>query len=157
MAECLIEEVAMVLYPERAKKVIAEIVKGRLQRRRVTLVCMNCSRAMLRRVSELLPRPACPRCRSSMLALCNDAERCEKLLKRKRLSKDDRKEIERMRLCADLVRVFGREAVIALSAHGIGESTAARILGKRRQTEEEFYMDIVDAEINYERTHHFWQ
>jgi ATP-dependent Lhr-like helicase len=92
-----------------------------------------------------------------MLALCNDAERCDKLLKRKRLSKDDRKEIEKMHLCADLVRVFGREAVIALSAHGIGESTAARILGKRRQTEEEFYMDIVDAEINYERTHRFWQ
>jgi ATP-dependent Lhr-like helicase len=157
LAECLIEEVALVLYPERAKKVIAGLIKNRLQRRKVTLICMNCSRAMLRRVSELLPRPVCPRCRSPMLAVCYDTTKSEKLLKRKRLSQDDRKELKRMRLSADLVRVFGREAIIALSAHGIGEATAARILGKRRQTEEEFYMDIVDAEIAYERTHRFWQ
>lgn len=157
LAECLIEEVAMVLYPERARKVIAELIKNRLQRRKVSLMCMNCSRAMLRRISDLMPRPVCPRCRSSMLAVCYDATRSEKLLRRKRLSPDDRKELKRMQLSADLVRVFGREAVIALSAHGIGETTAARILGKRRQTEEELYMDIVDAEIAYERTHRFWQ
>lgn len=156
LAECLIEEVALVLYPERARKVIAELIKVRLQKRKVALVCMNCSRSMLRRISDLMDRPICPRCRSGMLAVCYDAEKCEKLLKKKRLTEDDRKELRRMRLGADLVRVFGRDAVIALSARGVGETTAARVLNKRRQTADEFYLDIVDSELAYERTHRFW-
>jgi len=156
LAECLIEEVSLILYPERARNVIARIVRERIERRRVSLLCMNCLRVIMRRISDLPEEIRCPRCRGGMLALCDDCEQSEKLLKKRHLTDEEKKKIDRMRLSADLIRVFGKKGVIALSAHGIGEVTASRILNKRRQSDEEFYLDIVDAEVTYERTHRFW-
>jgi len=46
--------------------------------------------------------------------------------------------------------------VIALSARGVGPENAARIIGKLRENEDDFYRDILAREREYARTRSFW-
>ena len=57
---------------------------------------------------------------------------------------------------ANLVQSHGKQAVVALSARGVGPQTAARIIGKLRRDEDEFYRDILEQERRYARTRSFW-
>jgi len=46
--------------------------------------------------------------------------------------------------------------VRALEVKGVGPETASRILGKMHPNEDEFYMDLLKAKIQYLRTREFW-
>ncbi|MGD0994130.1 MAG: hypothetical protein ABR909_01235 [Candidatus Bathyarchaeia archaeon] len=51
---------------------------------------------------------------------------------------------------------YGKQAVRALQVKGVGPETASRILGKMHPQEEQFYMDLLKAKIQYLRTREFW-
>ena len=57
---------------------------------------------------------------------------------------------------ASLVQSHGKRAVVALAGRGVGPETAARIINNHRETEEEFYRDILARERQYARTKAFW-
>jgi ATP-dependent Lhr-like helicase len=40
---------------------------------------------------------------------------------------------------------------------GVGPETAFRILGKMHPQEDEFYMDLLKAKIQYLRTREYWE
>jgi ATP-dependent Lhr-like helicase len=44
-----------------------------------------------------------------------------------------------------------------LEVRGVGPETASRILGKMHSKEDEFYMDLLKAKIQYLRTREFWE
>jgi ATP-dependent Lhr-like helicase len=108
--------------------------------------------------------PACEKCGSRLLGLLysnQDGGHVRGLLKKrqegKELVEEELKELTHTRRTADLVLSYGRKAVVALEVRGVGPETASRILGKMHSKEDEFYMDLLKAKIQYLRTREFWE
>jgi len=74
----------------------------------------------------------------------------------KELSEEELKELSQARRKADLILSYGKQAVRALQVKGVGAETASRILGKMHPREDEFYMDLLKAKIQFLRTREFW-
>jgi ATP-dependent Lhr-like helicase len=90
-----------------------------------------------------------------------DARRLAEVLKNRRegkeLSEEELKELTQARRKADLILSYGKKAVTALEVKGVGPETASRILGKMHSKEEEFYMDLLKAKIQYLKTRQYWE
>ena len=95
-----------------------------------------------------------------MLYPSQDAEKLKADLQKRRdgkeLNPEELKELSTARRKADLILSYGKQAIIALQVKGVGPETASRILGKMHPDEEQFYMDLLKAKIQYLRTREFW-
>jgi hypothetical protein len=125
---------------------------------------MNCGEWTSQvKVKDLPEHPTCERCGSGLLASLYTGQHVFHLqdaLRRRRegkeLSEDELKELSQARRKADLILSYGKQAVRALQVKGVGAETASRILGKMHPKEDEFYMDLLKAKIQYLRTREFW-
>jgi len=130
---------------------------------RVNLLCFACGHIDPdHEVGRLPEKPACARCASPILSPLSwhgtpirDAftRRHEMGLD---LTEDEEKELVRARQGADLVAVYGRKAVVALSVYGVGPQAASRILAKMHRDEKAFYGDLYDAKLRYLTTRPYW-
>jgi len=151
-----------VLRPVEPVHEIVELVKERISLKSVRLVCVfNADYEGVRRVGNLPERISCPKCGSTLMAVTYLSDRelrriAEKRMSGKRLTVEEEKKWLKGWKNASLVQTYGKKAVVALAAHGIGPQTATRILGRPHHREEDFYMDIVKAEREYVRTRAFW-
>ncbi len=140
-------------------------MKGSIEARTVTLLCMNCGQWTRENKIRTMPEePACSKCGSRLLAPLYPSQNVEQLhdnlIKRKakqQIDEENLKTLTQARRTADLVLSYGKNAVIALEVKGVGPETASRILGKMHSKEEEFYMDLLKAKIQYLRTKPFWE
>ena len=146
------------------KDLIAELVKRRLLNKTVRLYCMICGHSWTSKISALPDRLSCPKCGYSLIAPYfgrdDVTQAVRKGLKAGRKYKyvlrgDERKVFEELLDAADLVLTYGRKAVIALAARGIGPKTARRVLGV--DTEVEFFNKIYEAEKSFLRTRRYWK
>jgi len=150
------------LRPAVEKGEIIPMLKERLGSKTVKLLCVfKGDWEAHRRVSSLPSTIRCPRCNSTLIAVLNpkDSETLKtvkKKLQGKKLSGEEEKLWHTAWKNASLVQTYGKEAVIALSARGIGPATAVRILSKPHDSEEKFYAAILKAERTYLRTRMFW-
>jgi ATP-dependent Lhr-like helicase len=140
-------------------------LKKRLEETDVSLVCTNCSSIWNTAVSRVDKKPKCSRCGAIKIAVLPRYNRdMAKLLTKKELNSEEKKELKRLLKNASLVLSYGKPAVLSLVARGIGPDTAARILrrysGSQIEKSEEilikFLRDILKAELNYARTRGFW-
>jgi len=141
--------------PEKPEKKLLELFKSRVLEKRVTLLCTSCLSEHVVKVGDVKDRVVCPRCGSPLVAVVKNAEKVKKILEKKRHTKEERRILEDVIRSAELVKEFGKKAIIALSVTGIGSQTAARIL-ITPYTEEEFWKALLDAERQYYRTRMFW-
>ncbi|MFW5956962.1 MAG: DEAD/DEAH box helicase [Natronomonas sp.] len=146
------------LSPENADASVIETVRERIQDDRVLLTCLHCRewerRKPVRRVAD---QPECPHCGSTRIAALNPwAEEVIDAIGTNDRTEEEEKQVKRAYRAASLVQSHGKEAVIALAARGVGPQTAARIINKHREREEDFYRDILVAERRYARTKSFW-
>jgi len=145
------------MLPRRADRTILMALKARLEKEEVILHCLNCHHERKGAVASLPARPICASCGGVMLAAVRPYHREDLALLRKAYpTEDELKEIRRLRKNADLVRSYGRKALLCLVARGIGPDTAGRILSSFHLEEEEFLRDILTAEVTYARTRRFW-
>jgi len=125
---------------------------------------MKCGQwATEEKVRNLPEEPECQKCRSKLLALMyfsQDSQRLADTLQKRRdgkeLNEDELKELSQARRKADLILSYGKKAIIALEVKGVGPETASRILGKMHTKDDEFYMDLLKAKIQYLKTRQFW-
>jgi ATP-dependent Lhr-like helicase len=157
-------DVSELMAPEQVLLSNIEKMKKVIEARTASLFCMQCGEWNAQiKIRSLSDQPECERCKSRLLALLypsQDTNRLREVLKRRRegkeLSDDELKELTHARRTADLVLSYGRKAITALEVKGVGPETAFRILGKMHAKEDEFYMDLLKAKIQYLRTREYW-
>lgn len=159
------ETIRGLMVPQRADRTILMALKKRLEETDITLVCTNCHHQWNTSVGRAGNQPRCSQCGAiKIIVLRRYNKDLSKLLTKKTLSKEEKKEYARLHKNASLVLGYGYYALTALMARGIGPDTAARILRKHNrldlsQSDEiqlKFLREILEAELHYARTRGFW-
>ena len=158
-------DVPELMAPERVLLSNIERMKRTILARKTTLFCLSCGEWLAeKRIREISANPTCEMCGAGLLASLGfyvDPSKLRDILKRrlngKELSADELEQLTHARRTADLVLSYGKRAVIALQVKGVGPETAFRILGKMHPKDEDFYMDLLRAKIQYLRTKPYWQ
>jgi len=157
-------DTAELMAPERVILSNIDRMKNAIEARSAKLLCMNCAAWTTQmRIRDLPDEPHCGNCNSRLLTLLYPSQDADKLkidLHKRREGKDltpeELKELTQARRKADLILSYGKQAVRALQVKGVGPETASRILGKMHPQEEQFYVDLLKAKIQYLRTREFW-
>lgn len=135
----------------------AEKIRNRILRRRVDLRCFQCGAGGRRRIAEIEDDISCKSCDSRFMTIPSGAE--ERLVLELKTSGKEvhsRDVISRLKWKADLVAIYGKRAVMALSVRGVGPQTGSRILSRMHEDESEFIADLVRASGRYEATKQYW-
>ena len=146
------------LSPENADASVIQTVRDRIQDDDVRLLCLHCTewerKTQVKRVPE---KPECPNCGSTRIAALHPwADDVVQAVRSNDRSEEQEEMTERAYRNASLVQSHGKQAVIALTARGVGPHNAARIISKLREDEEDFYRDILEQERRYAQTRSFW-
>ncbi len=158
-------EIPELMAPERVLLSNIERMKRAITARKVSLLCLSCSNQIAeKRIRELPEKLVCEKCGAGLLAhlrLGQDPKMVQDILKRrldgKELTTEELVQLTHARRTADLILSYGKKALIAFQVRGIGPETAFRILGKMHHDEDEFYMDLLKAKIQYLRTRPYWE
>jgi ATP-dependent Lhr-like helicase len=158
-------DISELMAPEEVLLSNIDKMKRAIEARTAKLLCINCGEWTGEKKIKTLPeQPTCERCSSGLLALLypsQDVKRLREILKKRRggkeLAEEELKELRDARRTADLVLSYGKKAITALEVKGVGPETAFRILGKMHPKEDEFYMDLLKAKIQYLKTREYWE
>jgi ATP-dependent Lhr-like helicase len=150
--------------PESVLLTNIDRMKKELNARIVTLLCIEKGDwTAEKRIRELPEKPVCEKCGSGLLAQMRYDQNPKDLvaiLKRRQkgeqLTSEELEHLTYARRTADLTLSHGKKALIALQVKGVGPETAFRILGKMHSNEDDFYMDLLRAKIQYLRTKPYW-
>jgi len=157
-------DTAELMAPERVILSNIDKMKHSIEVRTANLLCINCGTwTKQMRIKDLPDEPECGNCHSRLLTLLYFSQDVEKLkgnLQKRRegkeLTPEELKDLSTARRKADLILSYGKQAVKALQVKGVGPETASRILGKMHPDEEQFYLDLLKAKVQYLRTREFW-
>jgi len=157
-------EVPELMAPERVLLNNIERMKQAIQARRPSMLCLSCGRhSEQTKIRELPDKLTCEKCGSGLLADLHPIQDpktvidiLRRRLKGKELTSQELEQLIHARRTADLVLSHGKKALIAFQVKGVGPETAFRILSKMHPTEDDFYMDLLHAKIQYLRTKPFW-
>ncbi|MDH5771232.1 MAG: hypothetical protein OEZ25_08100, partial [Candidatus Bathyarchaeota archaeon] len=158
-------DISELMAPERVLLSNLEKMKRAIEARTATLLCMSCGEWTTQKKIRSLPeQPSCEKCKSKLLTLVRlnqnptvIREILKKRLRDRKITEEELEDLTYARRTADLVLSYGKKAIIALEVKGVGPETAFRILGKMHQKEDEFYMDLLKAKIQYLRTREYWE
>ncbi len=157
-------EIPELMAPERVLLSNIERMKKAVLARRPSLLCLQCGHhSEKKRIRELPDKLTCEKCGSGLLADLHPFQDPKTLmdvlqrrLKGKQLKPEELEQLTHARRTADLVLSHGKKALIAFQVRGVGPETAFRILSKMHPTEDDFYMDLLQAKIQYLRTKPYW-
>jgi len=153
---------AEVIGPEKPEKEIFELFKHRLLSTKRKLVCLNCGRwSQTYAVGDLPEDTKCGKCDARLLGVVRPEDTAIVKIIKKKIRKtgvtgEEDKKFERARRAAELYLTYGKKAVTALAARGVGPATAMRILAKRHRKGDDFLRDLLEAERLYIRTKRYW-
>jgi len=158
-------EVPELMAPERVILSNIERMKQTIQTRRPSLLCLNCGHhSEETRLRELPDTLTCKKCGSGLLADLHpieDPKTLMNILKQrldgKQLALEELDQLAHARRTADLVLSHGKKALTAFQVRGVGPETAFRLLTKMHPNEDDFYMDLLKAKIQFLRTRPYWK
>ncbi|MFO7677788.1 MAG: DEAD/DEAH box helicase [Thermoplasmatota archaeon] len=159
------ETIRGLMIPQRADRSILMALKKRLEDTTITLLCTNCTYSWKTTVNRADLQPTCSRCHALKICVLKRYDKKKALLLQKNnMTKQEKHMVKRLNKNASLVLHYGKYAILAQMARGVGPDAAARILAKYSPTEldknEEsqlqFLRDILHSEILYARTRGFW-
>lgn len=128
------------------QKEVLEVFKRNILERRVKLKCTYCGHVWFTTLANLKDKIICEKCKSPMVGVAGvfrEGNFYEK-------SEDE------IKSSAPLVRGYGKRAVIALTIYGIGVKTASRILRMMRKNEDQFFLDLIEAQKAFIKNRRYW-
>jgi ATP-dependent Lhr-like helicase len=161
LAELGMEAFSEIILPERAERMILRALKNRIQSQRIHLFCAYCGKWHESYQVKNIPKEiSCGKCGARMIApLTFKPKESMKVFKKHKaggtLSKDDKKEVKKLKALGGLFLSYGTRLPEVLAARGVGPEVAKRVLRDSR-TEEELYRNILKSERDYARTKRFW-
>ncbi len=148
-----IERVSMktdLIPPERMRLILIESAKARLLNEVRTLICINCWNYLeMIRIKDLPDNPKCPRCGSNALGILEEDEENLLSLMEKRgekLTKSEKKLMEKAVETAKLVEKYGKLAAVALAGRKLRVSDVKEILRKESKLSDRFFELVIEAE-----------
>ncbi len=158
-------EASALMAPESVVLSNIERMKKSILTRKANLFCLSCGQIFEeKRIRELPEKLVCKKCGSGLLAKLmrsQDPRVLHSLLKQrqkgKKLTPEELEELVYSRRTADLILSYGRKAVEALQVRGVGPETAFRILGKMHPNDDDFFIDLLKAKINFIKSYPYWK
>ncbi|MCW3982155.1 MAG: DEAD/DEAH box helicase [Candidatus Bathyarchaeota archaeon] len=158
-------DVGELMVPEHLLSSNIGRMKNSALSRMVRLMCFSCGDLIQdQRIRDLPERLVCAKCGSGLFAklMRNQTPTALHALIRRRqegrdITPEELEELVYARRTADLVLSYGRKALVALQTRGVGPETAFRILGRMHPTEDEFYVDLLKAKIQFIKTSPYWK
>ena len=148
-----IERVSMktdLIPPERMRLILIESAKARLLNEVRTLICINCWNYLeMIRIKDLPDNPKCPRCGSNALGILEEDEENLLSLMEKRgekLTKSEKKLMEKAVETAKLVEKYGKLAAVALAGRKLRVSDVKEILREESKLSDRFFELVIEAE-----------
>ncbi len=132
-------------------------VLERLLARSLEIRCLECGHGRRVAIRDVEDPPRCQACGSRLLTVPSTVE--ERVVLREKVSTGktvNRDVLSRLKWKADLITVYGRRGLMALSVRGIGPQTAFRILSRMHEKEEDLVADLLRASARYEATRQYW-
>ncbi|RLE57339.1 MAG: ATP-dependent helicase [Thermoprotei archaeon] len=120
--------------PERLEKLIIESTRARLLNEVKVLVCTSCWKwYTVTKVKEIPDVVSCPLCGSRRIGVCDlEEDRVKSLLSkvrsRARLRDEEQRIVERLVKSSELVELYGKSAIVALSARGLSINDCREVL-----------------------------
>ena len=140
---------------------ILKTFEERLRNTLVRLVCICCGWSTLKYVKSLEGSVKCGSCGSRLVGIVRPEEGkvvkvVKKVMQRRRLTKEEKKIWDTLKLAASLLASYGYDAALAFATRGVGVKTAARILSTPYMTRDDLLKRLIEAEKQYLRTKPYW-
>ncbi|UXD22465.1 hypothetical protein IPA_05060 [Ignicoccus pacificus DSM 13166] len=136
---------------------ILNVVRRRLENREVKMICMMCGYQWSGKVRDVGLK--CPKCQAGFVAPSFNEEMLEKvalkIARNEKIKGEEKRTAKEVRERANLLMVYGRDALLALAARGVGAQTAKRVLAASR-TGSDLLTEIIKAEKTFIRTKRYW-
>ncbi|MGB1585582.1 MAG: DEAD/DEAH box helicase [Thermoplasmatota archaeon] len=159
LAQAAAEKARSMVAPPRSDARLLAEVRRRIEGTDMVLACTQCTHATRMTVQEAPQRPRCRRCGSNQIAALRpwQEEHLPVLRRKDALNPEERALAKGFVQNGALVASFGRIAVHALAARGVGPTVAARIVQKCGDLEvQDFWRELLQAELDFARTSAFW-
>jgi len=125
---------------EPRKEMIAAF-KERSLARTIRIGCLNCGAIRFMHLAGAPDEISCHKCKEQAMTTIEEKE------------KDPQELVHR----SNLIRNYGKKALIALSTYGIGAKTAERVLKKLHRDDETFYWDLIEAQKAFIKNKKYWK
>jgi len=148
--------------PEKPDLQVLDIFEKRLDEKKVRLICLNCGDwTRTFRVKDLPKEIRCDNCKAKLIGVVRPSQIeyqhiIKKKLKKVGLTTDEMRKYDRIEKTSNLIIVYDRRAIEALSVRGIGPRSATRILAKMYNTRKDFLKELLNTEKIYIKTRRFW-
>ena len=153
VAKLGIERISMktdLIPSDKMKRILIESARARMLNESRTLVCVSCwSYNEIKRISDLENVVACPKCSSKSIGvLSSDPGDVKSVMKRKGrvVSKSDKRLTDLLLESAEIVRKYGKPAVVVQAGRRLQPSDAKKILRKEKRISNRFFELIMQAE-----------
>jgi ATP-dependent Lhr-like helicase len=125
---------------EPRERIVAAFKENALSKT-VRLKCLNCGASRFMHLAGAPETIRCHRCNEQAMAM----------LDREGGARGD------LEFSGNLIRAYGKRALIALSTYGVGPSTADRVLRRLHRSEEAFYLDLIEAQKLFVKNKKYWK
>ncbi len=141
----------------RLTPTVLNAIRNRLLNQEMIFVCMDCRSSWTKKISEVTDA-RCIYCGSVRITALRKYER-EKvsIIKNGPKTREENEFFKKAQDISNLIRIYKKEALIALAGRGVGYETALRILKTPHSDELYLVKDIAEAELNFAKNKKFWK
>jgi ATP-dependent Lhr-like helicase len=135
---------------DKMKRILIDSARARILNESRTLICASCwNYGAIARICDLESPVTCPKCRSrSVGALSYGPDDMKSIMQRKgkAVTKADKRILDQLSESAEVVRKYGKAAIVVQAGRRLGPGDAKKILRKERRVSDRLFELIMQAE-----------